>query len=135
MLRNIILATSIALNAALLFWIWFMTISMDPELSNKPEYSLLENLGAMEPQTDSNLIVRKNVSQSGYDVVALPDSAPGRRVWLLANAQKIPTVKIMPAPNKIRITSEQFRTLEKSIQMNDDVRLFLRNAITDQDAN
>lgn len=128
------LLTLVLLGAVALGWSWMNAIENDPEIANKPEWSILQ---VMDNQDKSRMIshggilIAKNIGKhDGYDVVGIKEIALENPIWILTNAKFSPKIKILPQDfKKIRISRSEYEAILSKLNVNEETKFFLRNAI------
>lgn len=105
------------------------------ELNTKSEYSVLQSFEFDYRQRTHALpyVIGKNALSSGYDVIGLPRTDGERGyVWLIANPSGAPAIKQMPSGVDFSISSDTLAVIEKSAQLDSEVRSYLAAHIHNQ---
>ena len=118
---------SLLLNLAFLSWGVFVSISADPELANKQEWSILQSLEAKNRNNvaASDLMIETNYNATGYDAFGILNNKTHQRVWFLGNARNIPLIKILPTIENIHISPEQLDKIKKQTKLNQETLQFI----------
>ena len=120
-----------ALSALLLLVFLIHGIMNDPELANKPEWSVLQGVEATYRNDVSlqRITVVKNFGLSSLDVIGIRSTKGEPTVWVLASPRIAPLVKQMPQNIKIRLTDVEFATIKSSVELNEETEAFLSDAV------
>ena len=64
-----------------------------------------------------------------FDAIGIASGS--KRVWLLGNPPHTPKIKIMPDQIVLRISRKDFAMIKSQIELGQETRIFLQNAIED----
>lgn len=127
---RIIASLSTMLLLATGVWLLVDSVSKDPELANKPEWSALQAVDAeYDKGFADRLRIIKSFGRNKVDIIGIKSTGDGSPVWILANPRIVPRVKIMPADLKFRISEAEFQKLVAEVELNEETKTLLRNAI------
>ena len=103
----------------------------DPELANKPEWSVLQAVEATYRNDVSlqRITIVINFGSSSLDVIGIRSAKGEPMVWVLASPQVAPLVKQMPQNIKIQLTDTEFARIKSSVELNEETEAFLSNSI------
>ena len=114
---------AIALVAATrLYW----SVLHDPELANKHEWSILQVVEAH--YRDSQQPTPSIQFLDGNAVIGFRTPPAGQWVWVLANPQVTPRLKVMPSDVKLQISRKDFEDVRRS-----ETELFLSSKIMEEE--
>jgi hypothetical protein len=122
---KILLGVLVANAAVILMWL-YNSITNDPELANKPEWSVLQAVEIQYRDKSSPDLVIERIGK--YEMIGVKSLNGPSKVWILADPQFSPKVKIMPPNSKIRISSGDFEKIKNSTKLNEETELFLKNS-------
>lgn len=128
------LLTLVLLGSVALGWSWMNTIENDPEIANKPEWSVLQVMDIQDKSkmiSHGDILVAKKVGKHGdYDVVGIKKMSLENPIWILTNAKFSPKIKIIPQDFKnIRISRSEYESIISNLSVNEEAEVFLRNAV------
>ena len=124
---KILFAVSILTNIAIAVWALYAGIAADPELANKPEWNALQYLESKhrDGPSEPNVILIKNLEDTGYDAAGIFDAKTSKRFWILTNSKISPKIKLMPKPTEITLSDDQVKMILEGVTVNDEVKSFL----------
>lgn len=103
------------------------------EMATKREYSVLEGV---ESQERSRVhagapLVRKHALGSEYDAVGLPSKGSDHGyVWIIANSDTLPDVKVLPEDALFTVTPSQVADVAKQVVLSQEVQDYLNTHAT-----
>jgi hypothetical protein len=119
-------AVSIFLNFGFVGWLLYASISSNPELANKEEWSVLQFLSSKHRNDlEPPVILAKDISKTGYDAAGFVDKKTSKRVWILTNSKISPRIKLMPSPAEVDLTDQQIADILNELDTNQEVKAFL----------
>lgn len=110
--------------------IWRNVSDPAGELFNKREWSIVQALQQRSdayPFTDTVITVPGAMESPEYDAIALPRSDKSGVVWILANAQGIPRVKLVSDAALRQICEEELDRIRAELRLNADVETLLQS--------
>jgi hypothetical protein len=121
--------------SAIVVSLYYKAVLLPGELGSKREWSVLEsaeiNFGSDLKATRHVLVSPSSDNGTEFDLIRILPTIEGPRVWIMASPNAVPRLKIFPSGVRIRISREDFKFIVSSVQLNEETKTYLQNAVND----